>query len=133
MVFIDICGIFRVNCFLKSSFFGGVSMLRVEFFIERFFELLLFRMIDFRFVYSVFNRLDVGCVLDFVFVYWIGDCCLFIEFEIMLLFVMLLFKFVEDCLILWLDSWDRFGKCLFIIFFRNFIDGMLRLLFWLAL
>lgn len=133
MVFIDICGIFRVNCFLKSSFFGGVSMLRVEFFIERFFELLLFRMIDFRFVYSVFNRLDVGCVLDFVFVYWIGDCCLFIEFEIILLFVMLLFKFVEDCLILWLDSWDKFGKCLFIIFFRNFIDGMLRLLFWLAL
>lgn len=132
MVFIDICGIFRVNCFLKSSFFGGVSMLRVEFFIERFFELLLFRMIDFRFVYSVFNRLDVGCVLDFVFVYWIGDCCLFIEFEIILLFVMLLFKFVEDCLMLWLDSWDRFGKCLFIIFFRNFIDGMLRLLFWLA-
>lgn len=133
MVFIDICGIFRVNCFLKSSFFGGVSMLRVEFFIERFFELLLFRMIDFRFVYSVFNRLDVGCVLDFVFVYWIGDCCLFIEFEIILLFVMLLFKFIEDCLTLWLDSWDRFGKCLFIIFFRNFIDGMLRLLFWLAL
>lgn len=133
MVFIDICGIFRVNCFLKSSFFGGVSMLRVVFFIERFFELLLFRMIDFRFVYSVFNRLDVGCVLDFVFVYWIGDCCLFIEFEIILLFVMLLFKFVEDCLMLWLDSWDRFGKCLFIIFFRNFIDGMLRLLFWLAL
>lgn len=133
MVFIDICGIFSVNCFLKSSFFGGVSMLRVEFFIDRFFELLLFRMIDFRFVYSVFNRLDVGCVLDFVFVYWIGDCCLFIEFEIILLFVMLLFKFVEDCLILWLDSWDRFGKCLFIIFFRNFIDGMLRLLFWLAL
>lgn len=133
MVFIDICGIFSVNCFLKSSFFGGVSMLRVEFFIERFFELLLFRMIDFRFVYSVFNRLDVGCVLDFVFVYWIGDCCLFIEFEIILLFVMLLFKFVEDCLMLWLDSWDRFGKCLFIIFFRNFIDGMLRLLFWLAL
>lgn len=133
MVFIDICGIFRVNCFLKSSFFGGVSMLRVEFFIERFFELLLFRMIDFRFVYSVFNRLDVGCVLDFVFVYWIGDCCLFIEFEIILLFVMLLFKFVEDCLMLWLDSWDRFGKCLFIIFFRNFIDGILRLLFWLAL
>lgn len=133
MVFIDICGIFSVNCFLKSSFFGGVSMLRVVFFIERFFELLLFRMIDFRFVYSVFNRLDVGCVLDFVFVYWIGDCCLFIEFEIILLFVMLLFKFVEDCLILWLDSWDRFGKCLFIIFFRNFIDGMLRLLFWLAL
>lgn len=133
MVFIDICGIFRVSCFLKFSFFGGVSMLRVEFFIERFFELLLFRMIDFRFVYSVFNRLDVGCVLDFVFVYWIGDCCLFIEFEIILLFVMLLFKFVEDCLILWLDSWDRFGKCLFIIFFRNFIDGMLRLLFWLAL
>lgn len=132
MVFIDICGIFRVNCFLKSSFFGGVSMLRVEFFIERFFELLLFRMIDFCFVYSVFNRLDVGCVLDFVFVYWIGDCCLFIEFEIILLFVMLLFKFVEDCLTLWLDSWDRFGKCLFIIFFRNFIDGMLRLLFWLA-
>lgn len=133
MVFIDICGIFSVNCFLKSSFFGGVSMLRVVFFIERFFELLLFRMIDFRFVYSVFNRLDVGCVLDFVFVYWIGDCCLFIEFEIILLFVMLLFKFVEDCLILWLDSWDKFGKCLFIIFFRNFIDGMLRLLFWLAL
>lgn len=133
MVFIDICGIFSVNCFLKLSFFGGVSMLRVEFFIERFFELLLFRMIDFRFVYSVFNRLDVGCVLDFVFVYWIGDCCLFIEFEIILLFVMLLFKFVEDCLMLWLDSWDRFGKCLFIIFFRNFIDGMLRLLFWLAL
>lgn len=133
MVFIDICGIFSVNCFLKSSFFGGVSMLRVVFFIERFFELLLFRMIDFCFVYSVFNRLDVGCVLDFVFVYWIGDCCLFIEFEIILLFVMLLFKFVEDCLILWLDSWDKFGKCLFIIFFRNFIDGMLRLLFWLAL